>query len=67
MALACGPISNRGYRDICFDSECADIIAATPVPALAGHISPDTTAGDMGEHKDPGYEMSLAASSGPHL
>lgn len=55
-ALACGPILHRGDRDICFDREYADITAATPVPALGRHISPDTTAGDVGEHKDP--EMS---------
>lgn len=61
LALACGPISHRGDRDICFDREYADITAATPVPALGRHTSPDTTAGDMAEHKDP--EM----SSGPRL
>lgn len=60
--MACGPISHRGDKDICFDSDYADITAASP-PALGRNISPDTTDGDMGEHRDPEHEM----SSGPHL
>lgn len=67
LTLACGTVSHGGDRDICFDSECADITAATPVPALGRHISLHTAAGSMGEHKDPEYEMSLAVSSGPLL